>query len=257
MGRTVKHTEKEISAADQAYSGIIDLVLHHELRPGERTSVNLLAARLKLGRTPVKEAITRLQTEGVLSVTGQSGTMVNKIDHSQTEHLFALRKALEDFAADGAVKNVTVEQLARMREFLQEMRAQTAAQPDIRSAAGFVRANVAFHALIVAATGNVFLVRLYSQLQMQLQIVTYLMHRGYDRRAAALRQREHEAIYKAMAARNGRLLKSLLRNHAQNTETAILAMLKESYAVSAATEGQRRRPLGGTNRRDAKIEMLV
>ena len=70
-----ERAEKELSAADQAYNGIIDLVLHHELRPGERTSVNLLAARLNLGRTPVKEAITRLQTEGVLSVAGRSGTI--------------------------------------------------------------------------------------------------------------------------------------------------------------------------------------
>src|SRR6185437_3656381 len=115
-------TEKELSAADLAYGGIIDLVLNSELRPGERTSVNLLAARLDLGRTPVKEAITRLQTEGLLSVAGRSGTMVNRIDHTQTEHLFALRNVLEDFAADGAVKNITAEQLGRLRELLRDLR---------------------------------------------------------------------------------------------------------------------------------------
>src|SRR5690606_39498383 len=96
-----------LTAADQAYNGIINLVLQHELRPGERTSVNLLARRLSLGRTPVKEAITRLQTEGLLSVVGRSGTMVNLVTRKETEQLFALRRTLEAFAADEAVKNVT------------------------------------------------------------------------------------------------------------------------------------------------------
>ncbi len=241
MARTTKQVDKGLSAADHAYNGMIDLVLHHELRPGERTSVNLLAARLKLGRTPVKEAITRLQTEGVLSVSGRSGTMVNRIDHQQTEHLFALRKVLEDFAAEEAAKNVTAEQLARLRELLQEMRMTSPLQGDIRNTADFVRANVAFHALIVAATGNGFLVRLYSQLQMQLQIVTYLIHRGVDLRAAAQRQREHENIYKALAARNGKQLRSLLRSHAQGTETSILAMLKVSDTGGVEENKRRRR----------------
>src|SRR3979490_1464128 len=113
--------EKELSAADAAYSGIIDLVLNSELRPGERTSVNLLAARLDLGRTPVKEAITRLQTEGLLSVAGRSGTMVKQIDRDQTEQLFALRRALEDFAADFAVKNITAEDLNKIRQCLKDL----------------------------------------------------------------------------------------------------------------------------------------
>lgn len=240
MRRAVKQNRKGLSAADQAYTGIIDLVLYHELRPGERTSVNLLAARLKLGRTPIKEAITRLQTEGLLSVAGRSGTMVNRVDQEQIEHLFALRKAMEDFAAEGAVKNVTTQQLAQLRELLREMHSYSASQNDIRSAADFVRSNVAFHALIVATTGNPFLIRLYAQLQMQLQIVTYLANRGFDPKAAAQRQREHEGIFKALMARNGRLLKSLLRSHAQATEVAILAMLKDSSTASIDNTRKRR-----------------
>lgn len=235
-----KSASKELSAADQAYNGIIDLVLYNELRPGERTSVNLLAARLKLGRTPVKEAITRLQTEGLLTVFGRSGTMVNRADATQIEHLFALRKAMEDFAAEGAVRHVATEQLAELRELVGKMRVYSANRNDIRSAADFVRANVAFHALIVAATGNPFLIRLYAQLQMQLQIITYLVHRGFDPKAAAQRQREHEGIYKAVAAKNAKLLKALLRQHAQATEVVILATLRDAD-VSAEARKRRSR----------------
>lgn len=230
MQKKSRSTTKEtLSASDQAYNGIIDLVLHLELRPGERTSVNLLANRLNLGRTPVKEAITRLQTEGLLSVAGRSGTMVNLINREETEQLFALRRALEDFAADYAVKNVSAEQLRRLRQLTQNMR-QHSFDPDnvMQSTAEFVRDNAEFHAVIVAASGNNFLLRIYSQIQIQLQIVTYLVRRGFDPKASERRQREHEEILKAMMARNGKLLKATLKAHAQTTEEAILETLKSS-----------------------------
>jgi DNA-binding GntR family transcriptional regulator len=216
-----------LSASDRAYSGIIDLVLHYELRSGERTSVNLLAKRLNLGRTPVKEAITRLQTEGLLSVAGRSGTMVKLINREETEQLFALRRALENFAAEEAVKNVSADQLRRLKQLTENMRRHSI-NPDnvVRSTAEFVRDNVEFHALIVAASGNQFLLRVYSQIQIQLQIVTYLVRRGVDPKASERRQYEHEEILKAMTARNSKMLKATLTSHAQTTEKAILKTLK-------------------------------
>lgn len=214
------------TATDQAYSGIIELVLHHELRPGERTSVKLLAARLNLGRTPVKEAITRLQTEGLLSVSERSGTTVNLIESEQAEQLFALRQVLEDFAAKGAVKNATSEQIRRIKELAREMRRLSLDRSDAtRSAVGFVNSNVEFHAIIIAATGNRFLVRLYSQIQMQLQIVTYLVRSGLDPTTAARRQNEHDAIAKALADRDVKRLKAALKSHSQTTARVILGTL--------------------------------
>jgi|SRR6185312_4411466 len=223
--KSIPPAKEPRTATDQAYEDILDLLLHHELRPGERTSVNLLADRLQLGRTPIKEAITRLEAEGLLSVAGRSGTMVNVIDYTQAKQLFALRQVLEDFAAEEAVKNVTGEQIKRLKELTQEMRQQSLNSDYSRSTIGFVSANVEFHALIVAAAGNPFLLRLYSQIQMQTQIVTYLIHRGYDPKAAERRQVEHESIVRALAARDGRALKANLRAHAQTTSKAILAAL--------------------------------
>lgn len=254
LNKTGRAGKGAVSATDQAYSGIIELVLHHELRPGERTSVNLLASRLDLGRTPVKEAITRLQTEGLLSVAGRSGTMVNLIDSEQAEQLFALRQVLEDFAAESAVKYVTNEQIRRLKELTQEMRRQSLDKSDLtRSAAEFVRSNVEFHALIVASTGNRFLLRLYSQIQMQLQIVTYLLRRGYDPKAAERRQIEHEAITRALVARDSKLLKTALRSHAKTTARAIVTALADERIRRPAPHPPRRRsvPPSGVRGRGA------
>ncbi|MBN8969733.1 MAG: GntR family transcriptional regulator [Rhizobiales bacterium] len=221
MLQRAPNSEKDLSAADLAYGGIIELVLNSELRPGERTSVNLLAARLDIGRTPVKEAITRLQTEGLLSVAGRSGTMVNRIDREQTKQLFALRRVLENFAAEGAVENATARDIAEIRKCLQKLgRSNTTAE--------FVRANVEFHSQIVAAAGNPFLVRFFAQLQIQLQIVTYLLRRGFNKKAADARHREHETIVRALEKRDVKALKNALRTHVMTTERAILATLTDS-----------------------------
>lgn len=224
---------KELSAADAAYGGIIDLVLNSELRPGERTSVNLLAARLDLGRTPVKEAITRLQTEGLLSVAGRSGTMVKQIDRDQTEQLFALRRALEDFAADFAVRNVTAEDLAGIRRCLKDLGGSN-------TTSEFVRANVEFHSLIVGAAANPFLVRLYGQLQLQLQIVSYLVQRGFGTKAADARQKEHVTIVKALEKRDAEALKQALRKHVITSEQAILASLQADGERRGKATGPRK-----------------
>jgi DNA-binding GntR family transcriptional regulator len=208
--------EKGPSAADAAYNGIIDLVLNNELRPGERTSVYLLAGRLDIGRTPVKEAITRLQNEGLLSVTGRSGTVVNTVDRSQAAQLLALRRALEEFAAETAVANVTDKDIRHLKKCLAKL-----GRPS--STSEFVRTNTEFHSLIVALAQNPFLVRAYAQLQIQMQVVTYLMERGVNPKEVATRQKEHVAIVAALESRDVKAMKTALREHILTTERAILS----------------------------------
>ncbi|TCT06758.1 GntR family transcriptional regulator [Aquabacter spiritensis] len=219
-------TVKPPSAAEAAYSGIVDLILARGLRPGERTSVNLLAARLGLGRMPVKEAVNRLQTEGMLSIKGRSGTTVTTIGPDAAAQMFALRRALEAFAAEGAALRATDDDMARVRALVEEMHATSIDDP-YGDGAGprFVRANSAFHAAVVGAAHNPFLDRAYGQLQLQLQIVSYLSYRGHNPDAARRRQREHEEIADALAARDAERLREALRQHGETTESALISQL--------------------------------
>jgi DNA-binding GntR family transcriptional regulator len=214
------------SATDFAYSRILDLILSRDLRPGERTSVNLLVARLKLGRAPIREAISRLHAEGVLIIKKQSGTTVAAVDGTGAIHLFALRGALEDLAAKTAVENATKDDFARVKFLLAEMKETSITAPRDRGAgARFVKANSAFHAAIVASAHNPYLDQAYSRLQLQFQIVSYLSYRGYDPVAAALRQAEHEEIGAALIARNALHLRDSQRNHSASTERSLLHYL--------------------------------
>jgi GntR family transcriptional regulator, rspAB operon transcriptional repressor len=226
MKRTTEPTPQ--TATEAAYAAIIDLILAHDLRPGERTSVIQLSEKLAIGRTPIKEAITRLEAEGVLSVAGRSGTTVKEIDAQRARHLFDLRKVLEQHAAESAAKNVLPHHVKQLKVLLEEMRASSIKPADPHQASSrFIKANVRFHAIIIAAASNPVLDRLYAQLQMQVQIVTYLFHRGQDAGAARARHDEHVAIVQALEAKDGARLKRLLREHADTSEKAILRALAQ------------------------------
>lgn len=216
--RQVRQTE-----AERAYDAIVEMILGGDLRLGERTSVNLLSARTGIGRTPTKDAIIRLEAEGLLSVSERSGTTVNRVSAEQAMQMFAVRHLIEDYCAETAAQRIDAAQLAELFALLKVMAQQSGAvYPN--SSAVFVNANAKFHAGIVAASGNAYLYRMYTQLQIPLQIVSYLMHHRNDPAAAAQRQAEHEAIARALEARDGPLLKRLLREHTAESEQLILGL---------------------------------
>jgi DNA-binding GntR family transcriptional regulator len=223
-GRSQDH----VLLADQAYDAIVDLILSYQLRLGERTSVAQLADRLGLGKTPVKEAIARLESEGLLSVAGRSGTTVNEIDARTAKQLFALRRSLEGFAVEEVVRNVTDEDLDHIEGLLAELKwSQHDSTSLRRDLARYVRSNVRFHAAIIACARNPTLDRLYAQVQLQAQIVIYLYRMGSDStdRAVSDKYREHAAIYEALRERNAQKLRALLEGHAVSTETMALGLL--------------------------------
>jgi DNA-binding GntR family transcriptional regulator len=221
--------KKAGSATEAAYAGIVDLILSRGLRPGERTSVQTLASRLGLGRMPVKEAVNRLQTEGILTIKGRSGTTVSTVDAASVAQMFALRRCLEDLAAETAPLGVTDADFLMIEGLVLDMRSASVDEPHAPGAgARFVRANASFHAAVVAAARNPFLDRAFKQLQLQFQIVSYLSDRGVDAAAALRRQIEHEDIAAALAARDSRRLRESLRAHSASTERGLMTSLRPS-----------------------------
>lgn len=83
---------------------------------------------MRLGRTPVKEAITRLQTEGLLVVKGRSGTSVSEIHAKKVRQLFSIRRLLEDYAAAEAVTRADKEDIKELQRHLTAMLCQVGAK---------------------------------------------------------------------------------------------------------------------------------
>lgn len=209
------------SETQRAYDSIINLILGNELRLGERTSVKLLSSRLGIGRTPTKDAIIRLEAEGLLSVSERSGTTINRVTPFQAKQMFDVRHLIEDYCAEAAANLITPSQIANLLDLVKLMKQQSI-ETHRGSSAEFVNTNVRFHSSIVAAAGNEYLLKMYKQLQIPLQITSYLLYHRNDLQAAARRQAEHEAIAEAIRARDGELLKRLLRAHTTESEALIV-----------------------------------
>jgi DNA-binding GntR family transcriptional regulator len=233
---------RDASESEKAYQRIRDLVLLHRLRPGEKTSLARLCEEVKLGRTPVAEAVARLASEGLFNVSERRGTYVNELRPEEIDDLFSLRRLLEGFAAERAAKRITSEDLEAMAKLLSEMERESRnEQIDLRSRARFIDKDVEFHGIIVRAARSPHLSRVYSSLNLHLLIATYLGVSSGPERAAS-RHREHLRILNALRAGDASELKAALHAHADHVEEGI------RRALGLPSKNGRRRRVAATGR---------
>ena len=218
--------------ADVAYLRIREMVLRRQLRPGERTSVARLAEAIGIGRSPVKEAVTRLSSEGLLEVSDRRGTSAVRLTMAEVDDLFELRKLFESYAASRAVERITDAELTELDELLKVLEDESITKPLAQqSVTRFIDADVKLHAMIVRAAGNAQLSRYYEMLNLHLQIADYLFRHHAGMRED--RHRDHVAIVDALRRRDGTALATLLRSHSESVQHTILAAMRSEEADRA------------------------
>jgi len=145
----------------RAYSRLLEAIVSGALPAGNRVSEQTLSRELKLGRTPVREAILRLCQEGMLQQIPRYGTIVRRIEPEEAGELYGLREALESYAAQTACGRITRPQLAQLTLLCKEMdrlivRRRKVGATGMTAAAWqeFTALDKAFHLLIIEAAGN-------------------------------------------------------------------------------------------------------
>lgn len=188
-----------------AYTLILEAIEAGVYKPGDRLVESELAERLGVSRTPVREALQRLETQSMLSRDGRS-LIVASLDHNQLAELYAVRTELEGLAARLAARHATEEEIRVLQIMAEEDRALLGADPRALS-----RANKRFHKQIHLASHNRFLVQQLDLVHrsMALMANTSFAAEGRDEVALA----EHEAIVAAIAARDGDAAYAALRAH--------------------------------------------
>ena len=107
---------KKKSFTDVAYEKIKELILNEDIGPGEIVSENQLAEYMNMSRTPVREAIRRLEAEGILVSRQGIGTIVKMLTLKDIEDIFEVREAMELIASETAIKNITEQEIKEVRE---------------------------------------------------------------------------------------------------------------------------------------------
>lgn len=190
-------------AAD-AYALILSAIDEGIFRPGGRLVESELAERFGVSRTPVREALQRLETQGLLTRDGRS-LIVASLDHGDMADLYAVRAQLEGLAARLAARHAAPEEVRVLRRMIEE---DSVILHDPRALA---RANRRFHGQIHLASRNRFLMQQLGLVHrsMALMAETSLAVDGRGARALA----EHADIVDAIEARAEDLAEAALREH--------------------------------------------
>ena len=201
-----------------AYSMILDAIDVGVYRPGDRLVESELADRFGVSRTPVREALQRLETQSLLVRDGRS-LIVASLDHNQMAELYVVRGELEGLAARLAARNATEEEVRLLRDMVE---ADNALKDH---PAALARANKRFHKQIHLASHNRFLVQQLDLVHrsMALMATTSLAVAG----RGAIAQQEHDRIVSAIEARDGDAADAALRAH---ISVAFTTRLKQEAA---------------------------
>jgi DNA-binding GntR family transcriptional regulator len=187
-----------------AYTLILEAIEGGTYRPGDRLVESELADRLGVSRTPVREALQRLETQSMLTRDGRS-LIVASLDHNQLAELYVVRAELEGLAARLAAKHATEEEIRVLKAMIEEDRAHLG-NPEALS-----RANRRFHKQIHLASHNRFLVQQLGLVHRSMALLATTSLAAEGRGEAALA--EHEAIVTAIAAGDEAAAQAALRAH--------------------------------------------
>lgn len=205
-----------------AYGLVLESIDRGVYQPGDRLVESELAERFGVSRTPVREALQRLETQAILVRDGRS-MVVASLDHDQLGELYAVRAQLEGLAAQLAAQHAAPEEI----RLLQDMVAQDEALVD--DSAGLARANRRFHRQIHLASHNRYLIRQLESVHRTMALLTTTSLAAEGRGVDALE--EHAAIVNAIANRDKNAADTALRNHISKAyETRLKQDATESEA---------------------------
>jgi DNA-binding GntR family transcriptional regulator len=218
------------TTAEAVYRTLRQGIVHGKLAPGERLRSDALANELRVSRTPVREALRKLEAEGLVEHSG-SRLVVRALSEQDLTELFYVREALEGMAARLAAENATPSEIAEIRELLDDMEAvrRRGALDALRQLTG------EFHQSVARASHNNRLAQALTALLDNVRKIQTSTLFGEGRAAQALQ--EHRDLMAAIAAHDGDCAEMLARGHRRKTLELRKAMLREQLRKSRAGGG--------------------
>ncbi|MBF9034260.1 FCD domain-containing protein [Rhodobacterales bacterium HKCCE2091] len=213
-----------------AYDLILEAIDVGLYRPGSRLVESELAERFGVSRTPIREALQRLETQSLLARDGRS-LIVASLDHAATAELYTVRAELEGLAARLAAQHATPEEVKVLGDMV------TADHALLGDPQALSRANRRFHKQIHLASHNRYLVQQLDLVHRSMALLATTSLAAEGRGEAALA--EHRAIVDAIAARDGETAARALKDHLSR---AFEVRLKEEAAAQMAKAPGERAP---------------
>ena len=204
---------------DVVFKTLRQAILKGELEPGERLMEIQLAERLGVSRTPIREAIRKLELEGLVLMIPRKGAEVAKISESNLRDVLEVRRSLEELAIDLACQRITEEELDELNKAEVDFKAAI----ENGDAMQIAQTDESFHEIIYNSTKNQKLVQILNNLreQMYRYRLEYVKDEANYKRLIA----EHRVIYEAIRNRDRQTGAEAIKNHIDNQEKAVIRMI--------------------------------
>lgn len=210
---------------DVVFNTLRKAILKGELKPGERLMEIALAERLGVSRTPVREAMRKLELEGLVVMIPRRGAQVANITEKDLNDVLEVRIALENLSIENACARMTEEQLAQLWDAAKEFE-RTMSDGNLVKLA---EADVAFHEVIYQSSDNRRLNQVLNNLREQ--IYRYRVEYLKDEETRNLLVKEHEELYEAIRARDVGLAQEISFRHIENQREAIVRSIREEMEI--------------------------
>ena len=195
------------------------------MEPGAKVPERILCERFNVSRTPLREALKTLASEGWLEILPHKGARVTRLSEEDVNQMFPIMGALEALSGELACANLSEEQFAEIRALHYQM----VLHYTRRELAPYFQINQLIHEKILAAAANPLLVQMYQTLSGRIRRARYVANMSEDRWAQAIE--EHEEMLSALASRDGQSLANVLRRHLSNKCETVKAHLRQEAAT--------------------------
>ena len=222
MEQNLKVNENEyLPLRDVVFNTLRQAILRGEFKPGERLMEIQLANKLGVSRTPIREAIRKLELEGLVIMIPRKGAEVADITEKSLRDVLEVRKALEELAVQLACEKITQEELEELEKAGENFKKVLNRSKDITEVA---EADVRFHDVIYMATDNQKLILLLNNLREQM----YRYRVEYLKREEAYPQliAEHAAIIEYISKGEKKAATDVMCKHIDNQVTTVIDVIR-------------------------------
>ena len=213
---------------DVIYQMLRERILRYDFPPGERLDLNEIEASLKVSRTPLKDALKRLEAEGLVEIQARRGTYVTGISAETLNEAYKIRSAYELYVALCLFKYLTPGDMLFFRQLRQQMGdlVQSLTDHDWQAVMqAYLVHDQQLHERFVARGGTPKMVQLFQQTNVHRQVACVLHCYCLDDFEST--HFEHEQIFDALERRSPDLLNTTLLNHLENSRMRALKNLHE------------------------------
>ncbi len=201
---------------DMAYDIIRQAICDGDLRPGDRLVESEMAEKMSISRTPVREALRKLEIEGLVKYVPHKGVLVKGFSRDDIVEIYSIRQTLEALAVKHTINNITLMEIEELRQLLAEMRQLT--EKDDTEA--LCKVTKRFNEIMVKSSKMPRVIGLISTYQDYLERFRVVTMRRKERKVVALR--EHEQILQAIVDRDAVRAEKLVRGHLEGALEAYL-----------------------------------